>query len=111
MRTRSGISRRRPAVFGRSGGGLVLGVLALSLTAAGVASAQDLQPINEVSEYIQDFMTGRLATSLAVIAVAVTGYLFWAGQVAARAAVSVVMGIAVVFGAAQIVSVLEAVAR
>jgi type IV secretory pathway VirB2 component (pilin) len=31
-----------------------------------------LQPINEVSEHIQGFMTGRLATSLAVIAVAVS---------------------------------------
>jgi len=108
MRFRSGFSRWVPEM---RGAGLVLGVLVLSVTAARIASAQDLQPINEVSEYIQEFMTGRLATSLAVIAVAVTGYLFWAGQVAARAAVAVVAGIAIVFGSAQIVSVLEAVAR
>jgi type IV secretion system protein VirB2 len=56
-------------------------------------------------------MTGRLATSLAVIAVAVVGYLFWSGQVAAQAALSVIVGIAIVFGSAQIVAILEAVAR
>ena len=56
-------------------------------------------------------MTGRLATSLAVIAVEVVGYLFWAGQIAAQAALAVVMGIAIVFGSAQIVAILQAVAR
>jgi type IV secretion system protein VirB2 len=91
--------------------GAVLGVLVLSQGAPSAAHAQDLQPINEVSEYIQGFMTGRLATSLAVIAVAVVGYLFWAGQVAARSALAVVVGIAIVFGSAQIVAVLEGVAR
>ena len=94
-----------------TGLGLALGVLGFALAATGVAHAQDLQPISDVSEYIQAFMTGRLATSLAVIAVAVVGYLFWTGQVAARAALSVVVGIAIVFGSAQIVSILEAVAR
>jgi type IV secretion system protein VirB2 len=88
-----------------------LGVLVWTCFVAGVAQAQDLQPINDVSEYIQNFMTGRFATSLAVIAVAVVGYLFWSGQVAARAALSVVVGIAIVFGSAQIVAILEAVAR
>src|SRR4051812_41467252 len=78
-------------------------VLAVGILVANAALAQDLQPINEVSEYIQGFMTGRLATSLAVIAVAVVGYLFWAGQVAARSALSVVVGIAIVFGSVQIV--------
>jgi type IV secretion system protein VirB2 len=88
---------------------LVVGLLSAVL--AGAAHAQDLQPITNVSEYIQAFMTGRLATSLAVIAVAVVGYLFWTGQVAAQAALSVIVGIAIVFGSAQIVSILEAVAR
>jgi type IV secretion system protein VirB2 len=91
--------------------GAALAVLLLSQWAPSVSFAQDLQPINEVSEYIQGFLTGRLATSLAIIAVAVVGYLFWAGQVAARSALSVVVGIAIVFGSAQIVAVLEGVAR
>jgi type IV secretion system protein VirB2 len=88
-----------------------LGVLLVAALAAQVGHAQDLAPINNVSEYIQNFMTGRLATSLAVIAVAVVGYLFWSGRVAAQAALSVVVGIAIVFGSVQIVSILEAVAR
>ena len=89
----------------------VLVGMVLVLGLSDVAWAQDLQPINEVSEYIQEFLTGRLATSMAVIAVAVVGYLFWSGQIAAQAALSVVAGIALVFGSAQIVAILEAVAR
>ncbi len=46
------------------------------LLVAQVASAQKLKLVNDVAEYLQNFMTGRLATSLAVIAVAVVGYLF-----------------------------------
>jgi type IV secretion system protein VirB2 len=91
--------------------GAALAVVLLAQMAPQLAHAQDLQPITNVSEYIQAFMTGRLATSLAVIAVAVVGYLFWTGQVAAQAALSVVVGIAIVFGSAQIVAILEAVAR
>jgi type IV secretion system protein VirB2 len=91
--------------------GAALAVLLLSQWTPSVGFAQDLKPISDVSEYIQGFMTGRLATSLAIIAVAAVGYLFWAGQVAARSALAVVVGIAIVFGSAQIVAVLEAVAR
>jgi type IV secretion system protein VirB2 len=90
---------------------VVIGVVVASVAMAQVASAQDLQPVNDVAEYLRNFMTGRLATSLAVIAVAVVGYLFWAGQIAAQAALGVVAGIALVFGSAQIVAILEAVAR
>ena len=81
------------------------------LGASDPAFAQDLAPVNDIADYLQNFLTGRLATSLAVIAVAVVGYLFWAGQIAAQAALSVVAGIALVFGSAQIVAILEAVAR
>jgi type IV secretory pathway VirB2 component (pilin) len=86
-------------------------LLALHMLAASAAHAQDLQPINEISEYIQNFLTGRLATSVAVISVAVVGYLFWSGRIAVEAALAVIGGIAIVFGAAQIVAILEAVAR
>lgn len=89
---------------------LVLAVVVVGQLIASLGFAQDLEPVNDVAEYIQNFMTGRLATSLAVIAVAVVGYLFWAGQVAAQAALAVVMGIAIVFGAAQIVAILQAIA-
>jgi type IV secretory pathway VirB2 component (pilin) len=90
---------------------VVLGVVLANAFVSQVASAQDLQPVNDIAEFIRGFMTGRLATSLAVIAVAVVGYLFWAGQIAAQAALAVVAGIALVFGSAQIVAILEAVAR
>jgi type IV secretion system protein VirB2 len=94
----------RPALLGG-------GLLVLVLLGASPALAQDLQPINEISEYIQNFLTGRLATSVAVISVAVVGYLFWSGQIAVQSALAVIGGIAIVFGAAQIVAILEAVAR
>ena len=90
---------------------VIVGIALVGQILPDLAHAQDLQPITNVSEYIQAFMTGRLATSLAVIAVAVVGYLFWSGQVAAQAALSVIVGIAIVFGSAQIVAILEAVAR
>jgi type IV secretory pathway VirB2 component (pilin) len=88
-----------------------LAMAACMACVADLAYAQDLQPVNDIAEYVQGFLTGRLATSLAVIAVAVVGYLFWAGQIASQAALAVVAGIALVFGSAQIVAILEAVAR
>ena len=90
---------------------IVIGVAFASAFVAQVACAQVLQPVNDIAEYVRGFLTGRLATSLAVIAVAVVGYLFWAGQIASQAALAVVAGIAIVFGAGQIVAILEAVAR
>jgi type IV secretory pathway VirB2 component (pilin) len=90
---------------------IVLGVVFGSAFGAQIACAQDLQPVNDIADYVRGYMTGRLATSLAVIAVAVVGYLFWADQIAAQAALAVVAGIALVFGSAQIVAILEAVAR
>jgi len=91
--------------------GLMFCVALVLLVMPDLGMAQDLQPINEISEYIEGFLTGRLATSMAVIAVAIVGYLFWVGRVEATAALGVVAGIAIVFGASQIVSILEAVAR
>lgn len=89
---------------------VLLPVLAVALGIAFPAWAQDLQPINNVTTYIENFLTGNLARSVAIIGLAIVGYLFYAGRIAAVQAAAVVGGIALVFGAPAIVDVLRAVA-
>ena len=84
---------------------------ALALLVVEPAWAQDLRPINSVTEFISKFLTGNLARSVAIIGVAVVGYLFYAGRIAGAQALAVVGGIALVFGAPAIVDVLRAIAR
>lgn len=87
----------------------VAGIWTLVLVTASTAFAQgeELAPINDVVSYIERFLTGDLARSVAVIGLAVVGYLFYAGRIAAAQAAAVVGGIALVFGAAEIVRVLS----
>ncbi len=81
------------------GGGLVLFATPAFAQAAGTDAATLLQNI-------VTYLTGNVARLLAIIAVVVVGVVWMFGLFDLRRAALVVLGIIVVFGAAQIVSTL-----
>jgi len=78
---------------------------------ASVAFSQEIQPVNDMADFILGVLTGRLATALAGIAVAVVGALACLADFPREAALRVVGGIVAIFGAVQIVAILESVVR
>ncbi len=67
------------------------------------AWAQELAPLENVVDFLVGFLTGAFARSVAIIAVAVLGYLGLTGRLRWGVAGSVIVGIALIFGAATIV--------
>jgi len=79
--------------------------------AAGPALAQSTaanpagsEPINAALEWVQGTLLGNLATTAAVIAVAVVGFLMLTGRIEWRRGLVVVIGCFIIFGAAAIVA-------
>ncbi|MGZ7870436.1 TrbC/VirB2 family protein (plasmid) [Methylobacterium radiotolerans] len=83
--------------------------LALVLAAAfvpGEALAQSggtLQPVQTTVQQLVSILTGPISTALATLAVIACGFFAWAGRLTWGIAGSVIFGIVLVFGAAQIV--------
>ena len=71
------------------------------------ASAQELAPLENVVDFLVNFLTGAFARSIAIIAVAVLGYLGLTGRLRWGIAGSVILGIALIFGAATIVDAIS----
>lgn len=88
-----------------------LEVSALSLTLALLliepAAAQGLEPLENITDFFVGFLTGSFARSVAIIAVAVLGYLGLSGRLRWAIAGSVIVGIALIFGAAAIVDSIQ----
>jgi len=86
-------------------------VFALSLLAilfiAAPAAAQELAPLENVVDFLVNFLTGAFARSVAIIAVAVLGYMGLTGRLRWGIAGMVIVGIALVFGAATIVDAIS----
>ncbi|PZN94140.1 MAG: conjugal transfer protein TrbC [Hyphomicrobiales bacterium] len=78
---------------------------ALSLLAAVEAQAQSgtLQPVQSTLNQLVQALTGPIATALATLAVIACGFFAWAGRLTWGVAGSVIFGIVLVFGSAQIV--------
>lgn len=82
----------------------IIGVaLAASLVLTSPASAQDIEGL---LQNVVDMLTGNTARLLAVLAVVVVGILWMFGLFDLRRAAIVVLGIIVVFGAAEIVNLI-----
>ena len=64
------------------------------------------QPVQTIAQQLLTFLTGTFATTAATIAVAVVGFFALTGRMPWGWAFSVVLGIALIFGAAQIVQTL-----
>ena len=84
---------------------LAMAALALSSNPDIALAAGDVfQPINNVFESVLDFMTGTFATTAATIAVAAVGYLALTSRIPWNWCFSIIVGIAFIFGGAQLVS-------
>ena len=78
---------------------LVLTDQALAQSAGGT-----LQPVQSTLTQLVQALTGPIATALAVLAVISCGFFAWAGRLTWGIAGSVIFGIVLVFGSAQIVN-------
>jgi type IV secretion system protein VirB2 len=89
----------------------VVSVLIASPAAAQTAtSPAGSEPINAALEWVQGTLLGNLATTAAVIAVAVVGFLMLTGRIEWRRGLAVVVGCFIIFGAAAIVAGIRSVA-
>jgi type IV secretion system protein VirB2 len=88
--------------------------------AAAIASAARAQsaaadpagssPLLAALNWVQDTLLGNLATTAAVIAVAVVGFLMLTGRIEWRRGLTVIVGCFIIFGAAAIVAGIRSVA-
>ena len=82
----------------------VLGALALaSSTDLAFATSSTFQPLNTAMTSVLQFMTGTFATTAATVAVAAVGFLALTSRIPWSWAFAVVIGVALIFGASQIV--------
>jgi type IV secretion system protein VirB2 len=79
--------------------------------AAQTVNPQGSGPILASIEWIQGTLLGNIATSVAVIAVAVVGFMMLTGRMNWRHGVTVIIGCFILFGAAAIVAGIQAAAR
>jgi type IV secretion system protein VirB2 len=82
-------------------------IICISIVAwseAALASTATFQPLNTALSSVLDFMTGTFATTAATVAVAAVGYLALTSRIPWGWAFSVVIGVALIFGAAQVVT-------
>ena len=90
------------------------GALAASVTAAAAQSAgpdpQGSGPILAAVEWLQGTLLGNVATAVAVIAVALVGFMMLTGRMNWRYGVTVIVGCFILFGAASIVSGIQSAA-
>ena len=86
---------------------VVLGLVAVTLTIALAepASAQTAN-VEKVLQNIVDALTGNIAKLLATLAVIITGLAWMFGYLDLRRAGFVIMGVAILFGASEIVGTL-----
>jgi type IV secretory pathway VirB2 component (pilin) len=88
--------------------GLLLASPALAQTVT--ADPAGSSPINGALAWVQGTLLGNLATTAAVIAVAVVGFLMLTGRIEWRRGLVVVVGCFIIFGATAIVAGIRAVA-
>lgn len=82
---------------------VALAWVAASGTGAAAQAAGTLQPVQSTLTQLITALTGPIATALATLAVIACGLFAWAGRLTWGIAGSVIFGIVLVFGSAQIV--------
>jgi type IV secretion system protein VirB2 len=96
-----------------------LGQLAIAATLAPVAAQAQVYgtdprgsgPILAAVNWVQGTLLGNVATAVAVIAVAVVGFMMLSGRMNWRHGITVIVGCFVLFGAAAIVAGIQTAAR
>jgi len=90
---------RRLATMAMMAAALAAGISAPALAQAG----GQLQPVQSTLQTLVQTLTGPIATALAVLAVIACGFFAFVGRLTWGLAGSVIFGIVLVFGSAQIV--------
>jgi type IV secretion system protein VirB2 len=87
---------------------LSLAVVASSIALAPeLAYAQSATPIEGVLDWAVGLLQGNVGRSLMIIAVCFCGFLFLTGRMAWNVAISIIIGIAFIFGAAELVDAMK----
>ena len=94
MKARAHLARSASAAFAAM----------LASRAVAQSSGGSLTPVQSTLTTLVSALTGPIATALATLAVISCGFFAWAGRLTWGIAASVIFGIVLVFGAAQIVS-------
>ena len=97
---------KRPALLSLIPIGLAAGARAQTVGADPAGSG----PILAALQWVQGTLLGNLATTAAVIAVAIVGFMMLTGRMDWRRGITVVVGAFILFGAAAIVEGLRTVA-
>ncbi len=85
-------------------------LIAMAATAPAHAEPQGSQPIANAVGWIQGTLLGNVATAVAVIAVAMVGFMMLNGRINWRMGATVVLGCFILFGATTIVAGIRAAA-
>ncbi len=83
--------------------GVMVGLALIVGPDSALAQTATFQPLNTALTSVLQFMTGTFATTAATVAVAAVGYLALTSRIPWSWAFSVIVGVALIFGAAQIV--------
>ena len=78
---------------------------------AQMADPQGSSPISNALDWIQGTLMGKVATTVAVIAVAAVGFMMLTGRMNWKFGATVILGCFILFGAATIVGGIQAVAH
>ena len=94
--------------------GSVLGYACILVLVVSPALAQagggNFQPVDNALSFLVQAMQGTIARSAGILAVVVLGYLALSGRLSWFFAMSVILGIALIFGAASIVDAVKGAA-
>lgn len=90
---------------------LAAGAVTLDAVAQTYADPRGSGPILASVTWIQNTLLGNVATAVAVVAVAIVGFMMLTGRMNWRHGVTVILGCFVLFGAAAIVAGIQAAAR
>jgi type IV secretion system protein VirB2 len=82
---------------------VLVGLVLITGPDSALAQTATFQPLNTALTSVLQFMTGTFATTAATVAVAAVGYLALTSRIPWSWAFSVIVGVALIFGAAQIV--------
>ena len=74
------------------------------------AHAQDAAPVEGVLDWFVGVLQGNLARSVAIVAVCFLGFMFLTGRMMWNVAFSIIVGIAIIFGAATLVDAMRSAA-
>jgi type IV secretion system protein VirB2 len=96
---------------------VLTGAALLTLSASARATAQSAPdprgsgPILAAVNWVQGTLLGNVATAVAVVAVAIVGFMMLTGRMNWRHAITVILGCFILFGAAAIVAGIQSAAR